>query len=190
MTTATTSNGTSAEATTKPTTASAPLFPYIAECAALLARAAATIPADESMTTRDKRHVAKARKGGERYVPKLVSLAKEHGVELRAAPLDEISADMNEATKLASLLVQIEQLTKRVNDRLFAVRGRSWSRSSKLYVVMKRLAKDDGELEAGLASIVEFFKQRRASVPGPDKKAKAGKASKGTVASANGAGNA
>ena len=74
--------------------------------------------------------------------------------------LDEIERNNAEAQALAPLVTQLERVSKRVHDRLFTAQGTSWSTSSTLYSVLRRLSKDDGDLASGLGPIEQFFNSR------------------------------
>jgi hypothetical protein len=161
---------TPANVSAAPAPASTP--PYVTECMTLLAKMEQVLPNWPAFTATDKRRQAKARKGGERYIPQLIALARQYGVALALVPLDDITNAANEAQALAPLLLEIARLQKRINDHLFDVQGVSWSQSSKLYVVLKRLAKDNGQLANGLAAVAEFFNHRHPLVAKNKKAAK------------------
>ena len=153
-----------------------PAPPYVTTCMDLLAKVDQALPAGASLTATDKKRQGKARKGGERYIPQLVSLAKQYGVVLALVPLDDIVNESNEAQALVPLQLEVARLQKRINDRLFEVQGTSWTQASKLYVVLKRLAKDNGQLANGLSAIAQFFSSRHPLVAKNHPKTKAGKA--------------
>ena len=58
---------------------------------------------------------------------------------------------------------------------MFALRSSSWSGSSKLYTVLKRLSKDSGDIQAGLAPVEQFFNHRHPDVAKNHPKTKKGK---------------
>jgi hypothetical protein len=162
--------------TTSPSVAGS--LAYIQSCTTLMDQLEAAFPPGSALTAKDKKHKPKARKGGERYTPQLVALARQHGVNLKLVPLDEIANASAEATALVALQKRIEALSTRASSRMFTLQSATWSGSSKLYTVMKRLSKDDGEIATGLAPIEQFFNHRHPSVAADHPKTKKGKAAK------------
>jgi hypothetical protein len=151
---------------------------YIETCTSLLDHLEAAFPPGNLLTAKDKKHRAKARKGGDRFTPQLVALAKQHGVNLALVPLEGISNTSAEASALVPLQKRLETLTSRAASRLFALQSSTWTGSSKLYSVLKRLSKDNGEIEIGLAPVEQFFNHRHPSVAKEHPKTKRGKAAK------------
>jgi hypothetical protein len=147
---------------TSPSVAS--VLTWIQQCTAMLEQVAAAMPSDDALTATDRIRMPKSRKGAERYIPQLVALAQQYGVSLALVPLDAIASDAAEAAALVPLQKQIEQLNTRISNRMFSVQSTSWSGSSKLYAVLRRLSKDNGNLATGLAPIAEFFSYRHPSV--------------------------
>jgi hypothetical protein len=176
----TSSAATTPAATTTPPTP-APTMPtkaagYLATCTALLKQFDAAFPQTDPLTATDKKRMTKARKGSERYTPQLVALAKEHGVNLASVPLEEIESASAEAAQLVPLQKQIERLSTRVKTRAFGAQSSAWGGSTKLYAVLKRLSKDDGEIASGLAPVEEYFNHRHPLVAKNHPKTKKGKA--------------
>jgi len=153
-----------------------PVLTWIQQCTALLTQIEATVPPGDALTANDKKRQAKARKGAEQYIPQLVALADQFGVNLKLVPTDVIQKNSAEAVDLVPLLKQVERVTKQLNDRVFQSRGDAWSDSSKLYAILRRLAKDNGDLAAGLAPVEQFFNHRHPLVAKDHPKTKAGKA--------------
>jgi hypothetical protein len=149
---------------------------YIQTCTTLLEQLEAAFPNEATLTARDKKHKPKARKGSERFTPKLVGLAQQHGVNLRSIRLDAISNASAEAEALVPLQLRIESLAARGASRMFTLQSTSWSGSAKLYSVLKRLSKDDGDIATGLAPVEQFFNHRHPSVAKDHPKTKKGKA--------------
>jgi hypothetical protein len=160
--------------TTSPSTAAT--LAYIQTCTSLLDQLDAAFPQGESLTAKDKKRQAKARKGSERYTPQLVALAKQYGVNLSLVPLDTISNASAEAAALVPLQKRIDAMSTRASSRMFALQSTSWSGSTKLYTVMKRLSKDNGDIENGLAPIEQYFNHRHPLVAKEHPKTKKGKA--------------
>jgi hypothetical protein len=167
---------TSEPAATPAPQAPATALPYILECTALLQQIEAALPPAAAITAAGKKTRAKARKGGEQYAPRVLALARQYGVELKLAPTAAIERDSAEALALLPLQQLSERVQKRISDRLFVTRSSSWSGTSKLYTVLKRLSKDEGDLEAGLAPVEQFFNHRHPLVRAKHPKTAKGKA--------------
>jgi hypothetical protein len=176
-----------APGTVSPASPSAAALSYIETCTSLLDQLEAAFPPGSALTAKEKKHRVKARKGGERYTPQLVALAKQHGVNLSLVPLDGISNASDEATALVPFQKRLETLTTRAASRLFTLQSTSWSGSSKLYSVLKRLSKDSGDIQSGLAPVEQFFNHRHPSVAKNHPKTKRGKAAKAEKAAAEAA---
>jgi hypothetical protein len=166
---------TAATTTTAATATKAPTGGYLQACATLLDEFDATFPSTEPLTAKDKKRTAKARKGSERYIPQLVALAQQHGVSLAAVPLDGISSASTEAAQLVPLQKQMQRLNTRLSTRVFAMQSNAWSGATKLYAVLKRLSKDDGELATGLAPVEQYFNHRSAAAKAKRPKTQKGK---------------
>jgi len=166
--------------TTAATIAAAPVVPavltWIQQCTTLLTQIENVVPPGGALTATDKKRRAKARKGAEQYIPQLVALANQFGVSLKLVPTDLIQKNSAEAVDLVPLLKQVGRVTKQLNDRVFQSRGDAWSDSSKLYAVLRRLSKDNGDLADGLSPVEEFFNHRHPLVAKNHPKTKAGKA--------------
>jgi hypothetical protein len=162
--------------TTPATPTSSQITSYIAACSALLDQFDALFPKTDPLTTKDKQRTAKARKGSERYTPQLVALAKQHGVSLAAVPFDAITNASAESQQLVPLQKQMQRLNSRLSVRMFTVQATAWSGSSKLYAVLRRLSKDDGELQTGLEPVEQYFNHRHPLVAVDHPKTKKGKA--------------
>ena len=160
--------------TTSPSVAAT--LAYIQTCTSLLDQLDAAFPQGDSLTAKDKKRKAKARKGSERFTPQLVALAKQHGVNLSLVPLDVVANASAEATALVPLQQRIEALSTRAASRMFSLQSTSWSGSAKLYTVLKRLSKDSGDIQTGLAPVAEFFNHRHPLVAKDHPKTKKGKA--------------
>jgi hypothetical protein len=177
MKTATESQATSTTpVTTSTTSPSAATTAYLQTCTSLLDQLEAAFPPGDSLTAKDQRRLAKARKGSERYTPQLVALARQHGVDLALVPLDAISNASAEAAAMLLLQKRIEAMAARAASRTFALQSTAWGGSSKLYAVMKRLSRDSGDLETGLAPVEQFFNHRHPLVAKNHPKTRKGKA--------------
>ena len=113
-----------------------------------------------------------------------MALAKQYGVNLSLVPLDGISNASAEATALVPLQKRIEAMSARAKSRMFSLQSETWSGSSKLYSVLKRLSKDNGEIETGLAPVEQFFNHRHPLVAVNHPKTKKGKAAKAAAEAA------
>jgi hypothetical protein len=160
-------------ATTSPSSA---MLAYIQTCTTLMDQLDAAFPQADSLTAKDKRHLAKARKGSERFTPQVVALARQHGVNLALVPLDTIANASVEAAALVPLQKRFEALSARAASRTFELQSTSWSGSTKLYTVLKRLSRDSGDIQTGLAPVEHFFNQRHPLVAREHPKTKKGKA--------------
>lgn len=174
--TATKSHATHAAAATPQAEHEGETLAYIQACTSLLDQLEAAFPQGDSLTAKDKRRLAKARKGSERYTPQLVALARQYGVNLSLVPLDTISKASAEAAAMVPLQKRIEAMGARAASRTFALQSTAWSGSSKLYAVLKRLSRDSGDLETGLAPVEQFFNHRHPLVAKNHPKTKKGKA--------------
>ena len=164
--------------TTPTSSPSVATLAYIKKCTSLLDQIDAAFPQGDALTSKQKKRQPKARKGSERFTPQLVALARQFGVNLSLVPLDAISNASTEANALVPLLKRIEALTTRASSRMFSLQSATWSGSSKLYSVLKRLAKDNGDIETGLAPVEQFFNHRHPLVAAEHPKTKKGKAAK------------
>jgi hypothetical protein len=171
----TTAASATSSTTPAPTTA-ASTTGYLATCLALMKQFDAAFPQTDPLTAKDKKHTAKARKGSERYTPQLVALARDHGVSIASVPLDEIQNASAEAEQLVPLQKLIDRMGARVKTRMFSAQSTAWSGSSKMYAVLKRLSRDDGEIATGLQPVEQYFNHRHPDVAKNHPKTAKGKA--------------
>jgi hypothetical protein len=121
----------------------------------------------------DVRRSVKLRKGAEKIIPVISSLSEQYGLDLPSHPTSEVLTKLNQVQSLVPLQQKMLVALKQVNDAIFAAGSESWAGATVHYTTLKRLAQTNGDLEASLAPVREFFKQRSADVAAQEKQTKA-----------------
>jgi hypothetical protein len=138
-----------------------------------------------ALSAADVRRSAKLRKGAEKVIPTIAALSEQFGLSLPSHPTSVVLTKLNQVQSLAPLRQKMSVALKQIDDVIFAAGSESWTGATVHYTTLKRLAKTNGDLEASLAPVREFFKQRSADVVAEEKQTKAArKAAKTAIAAA------
>jgi ABC-type Fe3+-citrate transport system substrate-binding protein len=127
-----------------------------------------------SLSVADVRRSAKLRKGAEKVIPTITALSDQLGLALPStATTATILAKLKQAQDLVPLHKKMTSALKQIEDVIFAAGSESWAGATVHYTVLKRLAKKNGDLEANLAPVREFFAQRNPEIVTQEKETKA-----------------
>ena len=138
-----------------------------------------------ALSAAEVRRSAKLRKGGEKVIPTITALSDQYGLALPSTTTATILAKMKQAQDLVPLQKKMSSALKQIEDTIFAAGSESWEGATAHYTVLKRLAKSNGDLEASLAPVRQFFAQRSAEIVTQEKETKAvRKAAKTSTAAA------
>jgi hypothetical protein len=136
--------------------------------AALDAAESALAITDPPLTPKEKRHAAKLRKGGEKYVVQIGSLAAQYKLETAAMDVATLPVLVGKADALQPLADRLAALGKRVGDCIFAAQSQAWDTGMQYYALLKRVAKSNGELATALQPVTDFLAYRHPSTkPAP-----------------------
>ena len=125
-----------------------------------------TVPA---LSTKDRARSPKLRKGGETVIPTVAALSVQYGLSIASHPTTTMVESAKKAQSLIPLHKQLVQATKQVADQMFSANSESWGGATVHYSMLKRLAKTNGDLEAALAPVEQFFAQRSPAVIAEEK---------------------
>jgi hypothetical protein len=132
-----------------------------------LAEAEAHIaPTASAITGTTKLPTLKMRKGGEKIVASIGSLAKAHGVQTSKLQPEMMSARIEEANALEPLEQRLESMLTLIKNQRFLATSDAWSMTLKFYSLLQRCAVDDSQLAASLAPVEDFFAFRHGTEPG------------------------
>jgi hypothetical protein len=115
------------------------------------------------LTSHDKRHTLKFRKGAESIIPKLGAILQKAGIDASGLSVDEMLADLARARSLVIFHQHLVAMTKRVSDEVFTAQASSLRTALDGYAVIQRKARTNGALATELAPIADFFAFRSAS---------------------------
>jgi hypothetical protein len=150
----------------------------VSQGTALLTQARKLFPATVTNPLARKRS-NKFRKGAESAIPKIAAIARQFGVSLSQAPIDEMLVSFTEAQTLLPLEAQAAGLQKVLSDQIFFSQAKAWATATKLYSILRRLAHGahgDAELAALVAPLEQFFAYRHPRVRADHPKTAKGKA--------------
>lgn len=141
------------------------LSKYVTQITSTIAKAESTFPVEgEALTTLDKKHSVKPRKGADNIVRAIAELAKAHGLDSSALHSDGMLESLDTAAALAPLVAVLEKMTKRVADAQYSATSSAWANALQFYALLQRRAQSDGQLAASLDPISTFFAYRHQSV--------------------------
>jgi len=141
-----------------------------------------------ALSTKDRVRSIKLRKGGETVIPTVATLSTQFGLTVASHPTTTMVEKAKRAQSLIPLHKQLVTATKQVADQMFSANSESWAAATVHYSMLKRLAKTDGDLEAALAPVEQFFKKRSPAVIAEESaKKEARKAAKAAKAAAKAA---
>jgi hypothetical protein len=127
-----------------------------------------------SLSVTEVRRSPKLRKGAEKVIPTIAALSDQLGLALPSVtPTATILAKMKQVQDLVPLQKKMSSALKQIEDVIFAAGSESWAGATAHYTVLKRLAKSNGDLQANLAPVREFFAQRSAEIVTQEKETKA-----------------
>jgi hypothetical protein len=135
--------------------------------AALDTAEAALNISDPPLTSKQKRHAAKLRKGGEKYVVQIGGFAKQYQLETAAMQVDTMLAVLGQADALQPLADALTTFAKHVGDSIFAAQSQAWDEAMQYYSLLKRRAKSSGDLANSLQPITDFLAYRHPSTKAP-----------------------
>ena len=134
----------------------------VTETSGFILKAEASLGSEPlSLTALEKRHAAKFRKGGDKVVQTVGSLAEQHGMDSASLDSATMLARLDDARALAPLRKRVERVLKRLDDMIFHAHADSWRAALEFYALMQRRATTDGDLAVGRASVESFCASRR-----------------------------
>jgi hypothetical protein len=110
-----------------------------------------------ALTAEQRQATTKFRPGGEAIVATVGRLADEHAVALPGVSVEDMSADLLLAQRLAPLATALEALSQRVDDTVLEARSECWWAATALYTSLARVAGGSPALETSLKPVTEFF---------------------------------
>ena len=134
----------------------------------LVEQVAAALGPVLALTAKERKFGIKLPKGGVKIIRTVAALSDQAGVNVPAYPTATMTADAAEAESLIAIHSQLISATKQVADQIFSANRRSWKAATTHYVILRRLARNDGDLQAKLAEAQEFFKRRKKVAAKPD----------------------
>lgn len=134
-----------------------------------------------ALTAIDKQRATKVRKGADKIVPMIVSAVKHFGIQVPSRPVDAITTELAKAAALVPLQQRLALALKQVEDNLMLASSEAFASASAYYVILRRLAKHDGEVAKVIAPVEAFFATRHPLVKAAAK-AKRGGTRKGAKA--------
>jgi hypothetical protein len=113
-----------------------------------------------TLSVADVRRSTKLRKGGEAVIPTVAALSEQFGLNVPSHPTADMLAKLNQAQTLIPLQKKVTTALKQINDVIFAAQSGSWADATVHYSMLKRLSRTNGDLEAAIVPVREFFARR------------------------------
>jgi hypothetical protein len=126
-----------------------------------------------ALSANDVRRSLKLRKGGASIIPTVAALSEQFGLNVPSHPTATMLAKSKQAESLIPLQQKMASALKQVNDVIFAAQSESWESATVHYTMQKRLSGTNGDLEAAIAPVQQFFARRNAAVLAEEKETKA-----------------
>lgn len=152
---------------TPPPDPNAQLAAYVQQAVAQLDGTEAGLGSDPALTSTEKRHALKMRKGGEKIVPQIGNLVQQQQLESAALPVAQMNALLGKAQALQPLSTRVAAFAKHVDDVIFLAESQSFEMAVQYYALLQRRAVTDAELKTALAPIAAFFAYRHKTAKAP-----------------------
>jgi hypothetical protein len=112
----------------------------------------------------ERRKIAKTKPGTDAILELVVGLARKHGVSAGAMSVDALSATLDGARRVRTVLVACQAIAGLVSDMLLRTEAEAWRGTTMYYSLLLRVAAEDPELRQALQPAMDFFGRRSASV--------------------------
>ncbi|HEY2514618.1 MAG TPA: hypothetical protein VGI39_27325 [Polyangiaceae bacterium] len=112
------------------------------------------------MTTTDKKHAAKLRRGAHQVLPLIAKLATKYAVQVPGASTDDMTSNLDYAQSLEPLLGTVAVLHETLRDAHLNAQSSAWKTGVTSYGMMKKAAKANVSLSNELTPVAEWFRQR------------------------------
>src|SRR5208282_5850279 len=109
------------------------------------------------LTPMERKHMLKLRKGGEKFIPQIIALSQENGLEVASHPLDAMTQAVATAQSYAAVHQQVTVLLKTIEDNVLRAHSDAWQTATLMYSMLKPIAKRDANVAATLAPMKAFF---------------------------------
>jgi hypothetical protein len=116
------------------------------------------------LTPKERMEGRKWRKGGEAVIPRIATLAEQYNLEVPRRSTRAMLAALERVKEVDALHKEVGTLLKTIEDAMFVDRGDAWGTATTLYSMLKRLARNDGEVKEALVDVEAFFAYRHPSV--------------------------
>jgi hypothetical protein len=178
---------------TIPTTAASPTLAERAASAVQLVRQAFALLelSPRTLTSRQRRHGLKFRKGAEPCVRAVALLSDTHGVVVPGQATSEMVASLLRAEELRTVRLALVSALAAVDDAIYKEQGDAYATALTLYGMLKKVGHRHAEIRTNLEAVAEFFSYRSAAALAERaKKRKAAKEAAAETAGASVEGNA
>jgi hypothetical protein len=118
------------------------------------------IAGDPTLSPVEKRHAVRLRKGGEKYVTQISSLATQYQLGAPAADIATMLALVGKADALQPLVDRLGTFTKHVGDSVFSAQSQAWDLAMQYYAFLRRRASSNADLATSLQPIADFLAYR------------------------------
>ncbi len=110
-----------------------------------------------SLNKNERIELLPARKGFEDYLYRLISIAKEKGLNLEGFPHDEIEQDVKAEAMMRDVVDKAGEIYHSVQDTYRVTRNKVWEAFLAYYKMATALSKLDPAIETRLKPIVNFM---------------------------------
>jgi hypothetical protein len=117
-----------------------------------------------ALTSKDRKRSLKLRKGGEKVIPTLLAISDRIGLSVPSHPTSAIRANLDKVKALSPVHESVVSAQKHLGDAIFEAQSASWEGATTHYVMLRRLAKTDGDVANALAPVTEYFAKKSTAV--------------------------
>jgi len=115
---------------------------------------------DPTLSSKQKRHAVRLRKGGEKYVAQIGGLATQYQLDVPGAQVALMLALVGKADALQPLIDRLGTFTKHVGDSVFGAQSQAWDMAMQYYAFLRRRAATNADLATSLQPIADFLAYR------------------------------
>jgi hypothetical protein len=114
---------------------------------------------------KDRQLLSKPSAMDEKYVPKILEIARRRGVSIPRVDLDAVRQSLVRAERFEPLVARADVLASLASDVVLKSRSDAWTAAVVVYGVLAQMARADSELALDLAPVKLFFSRIRRTPP-------------------------
>jgi hypothetical protein len=110
-----------------------------------------------NLSPASKRRTARYRKGGDKVISTIGSVALQQRLDLPRMPVSEMADQLQIASTISSLLLRVTILGATLGNIVFSARADAWQTAMQYYALLQRVARRNTQVAAALEPVTRFM---------------------------------